>query len=91
MLVPRFYDPGRGSVQVDGHDVRGVALHSLRRQIGVVFEDSLLFSDTVRSNIAYGRPDATDTDIHAAAQVAQAQEFILALPRGTTRSSGSAG
>ena len=82
MLVSRFYDPDRGAVFVDGHDVRGVTLQSLRRQIGVVFEEAFLFSDTVRANIAYGRPDATDEEIEAAARVAQAHEFILELPRG---------
>ena len=82
MLVSRFYDPDRGAVLVDGHDVRGVTLQSLRRQVGVVFEEAFLFSDTVRANIAYGRPGATDEEIEAAARVAQAHEFILALPRG---------
>jgi ATP-binding cassette subfamily B protein len=82
MLVPRFYDPDEGSVCVDGHDLSRVQLHSLRRQIGVVFEESFLFSDSVRSNIAYGRPDATEEEITAAARVAQAHDFILNLPRG---------
>jgi ATP-binding cassette subfamily B protein len=82
MLVPRLYEPDQGSVLVDGCDIRGVTLHSLRRQIGVVFEESFLFSDTVRSNIAYGRPDGTDEGIEAAARVAQAHEFIMELPRG---------
>jgi ATP-binding cassette subfamily B protein len=82
LLVSRFYDPDRGAVLVDGHDVRGVALHSLRSQIGVVFEEAFLFSDSVRSNIAYGRPDATDEEIEAAARVAQAHDFVMALPRG---------
>ncbi len=62
MLVSRFYDPSRGSVRVDGHDVRDVALRSLRHQVGVVFEESFLFSDSVRANIAYGRIDASDED-----------------------------
>jgi ATP-binding cassette subfamily B protein len=82
MLVSRFYDPDRGAVLVDGHDVRGVTLHSLRRQVGVVFEEAFLFSDTVRANIAYGRPSATDEEIEAAARVSQADDFILELPRG---------
>jgi ATP-binding cassette subfamily B protein len=82
MLVSRFYDPDRGSVHVDGHDVRDVALHSLRRQVGVVFEESFLFSDSVRANIAYGRPEATEEEIEAAARVAQAHEFITGLPNG---------
>ncbi|HWF21648.1 MAG TPA: ABC transporter ATP-binding protein, partial [Acidimicrobiales bacterium] len=82
MLVSRFYDPDQGSVMVDGHDVRHVSLHSLRRQIGVVFEESFLFSDTVRANIAYGRPQATDAEIETAARASEAHRFIEALPRG---------
>ncbi|MFT3863716.1 MAG: ABC transporter ATP-binding protein [Solirubrobacterales bacterium] len=82
LLVSRFYEPDRGAVLVDGHDVRGVTLHSLRSQVGVVFEESFLFSDSVRANIAYGRPEASDAEIEAAARVAQAHDFITALPRG---------
>ena len=82
MLVSRFYDPDRGTVRVDGHDVRDVALRSLRHQVGVVFEESFLFSDTVRANIAYGRTDATDEEVEAAARAAQAHEFIERLPDG---------
>jgi ATP-binding cassette, subfamily B, bacterial len=82
MLVSRFYDPSTGSVSVDGYDVRDAALASLRRQVGVVFEESFLFSDTVRANIAYGRGDATDEQVVAAAKAAQAHEFIEALPDG---------
>jgi ATP-binding cassette subfamily B protein len=82
MLIPRFYDPNEGAVLVDGHDVREVSLRSLRRQIGIVFEDSFLFSDTVRSNIAYGCPDASDEQVRAAALAAQAHDFIEELPRG---------
>jgi ATP-binding cassette, subfamily B, bacterial len=91
MLVPRFYDPTQGAVLVDGHDVRGVTLRSLRRQVGVVFEDSFLFSDSVRANIAYGRPDATDAQIEAAARAAQADEFIQDLPRGYDTAIGERG
>ncbi|AYG03387.1 ABC transporter ATP-binding protein [Gryllotalpicola protaetiae] len=82
MLIPRFYDPARGAVRVDGIDVRRLTLHSLRSQIGVVFEESFLFSDSVRSNIAYGRPEASDAEIERAARIAQADGFIAALPRG---------
>jgi ATP-binding cassette, subfamily B, bacterial len=82
LLVSRFYEPDRGAVLVDGRDVRGLTLHSLRSQIGVVFEESFLFSDTVKANIAYGRPGASDEEIEAAARVAQADGFIAALPRG---------
>ncbi|PRZ42239.1 ATP-binding cassette subfamily B protein [Antricoccus suffuscus] len=82
LLISRFYDPDSGSVAVDGHDVRTVSLHSLRSEIGVVFEDSFLFSDTIRSNITYGRPSATDEQVGAAARAAMAEEFIAALPKG---------
>ena len=91
-LVPRFYDPDRGQVLVDGHDVRGVTLHSLRRQIGVAFEESFLFSDTIAANIAYGRPDATDEEIEAAAGVAERRRLHpRAAPTATTPWSASAG
>ncbi|MEO8889887.1 MAG: ABC transporter ATP-binding protein [Jatrophihabitantaceae bacterium] len=90
-LVSRFHDPDQGSVLIDGHDVRTVTLHSLRRQIGVAFEDSFLFSDTVRANIAYGRPDATDEEVEAAAQAAQADGFIRELPRGYATTVGERG
>ncbi len=82
LLVSRFYEPDRGAVRVDGHDVRAVTLHGLRGQVGVVFEEAFLFSDSVRANIAYGRPGASDAEIEAAARVAQAHDFITALPRG---------
>ena len=81
-LVPRFYDVNEGAVLVNGVDVRRLKLNSLRRNIGVVFEESFLFSDSVRANIAYGRPDATEEEIIAAAKVAAANDFILELPRG---------
>jgi ATP-binding cassette subfamily B protein len=82
MLVPRCYDPESGRVLVDGRDVREVTLNSLRRRVGAVFEESFLFSDSVRANIAYGRPDATNERIEAAARVAAAHEFIQRLPLG---------
>jgi ATP-binding cassette subfamily B protein len=81
-LVSRFHDPQAGRVLIDGHDVRDITLHSLRRRVGVAFEESFLFSDTIRSNIAYGRPDATDDRIEAAARTAQADGFVRELPRG---------
>jgi ATP-binding cassette subfamily B protein len=81
-LLPRFYDVAEGRVSVDGHDVRDVTMASLRRQVGLVFEDAFLFSDTVRANIAYGRPDATDAEIEAAAEAAGAAAFVAALPEG---------
>ncbi|WP_375499662.1 ABC transporter ATP-binding protein [uncultured Jatrophihabitans sp.] len=81
-LVSRFYDPDAGSVLVDGHDVRGLTLNSLRGRVGVAFEESFLFSDTVRANIAYGRPDASEAEIEAAARTAQAHEFVTELSNG---------
>lgn len=82
LLLPRFYDVGSGAVRIGGHDVRQLRLESLRRAIGVVFEDSFLFSDSVGANIAYGRPDATQAEVEAAARAAEAHDFILALPQG---------
>ncbi|RFA21865.1 ABC transporter ATP-binding protein [Subtercola boreus] len=81
-LVSRFYDPTAGSVRVDGVDARQLTLASLRREVGVVFEESFLFSSSIRANIAYGRPDATADEIERAARVAQAHDFIERLPRG---------
>jgi ATP-binding cassette subfamily B protein len=82
LLLPRFYDVTAGAVRIDGTDVRTVTLESLRAQVGVVFEDSFLFSDSVRANIAYGRPGATDEEVVAAARAAAADAFISALPDG---------
>ncbi|MFH8528432.1 ABC transporter ATP-binding protein [Streptomyces tendae] len=82
LLLPRFYDVTRGAVLVGGHDVRELTLDSLRAAVGLVPEDSFLFSDTVRANIAYGRPDATDEEVEAAARAAQAHGFITELPEG---------
>lgn len=81
-LIPRFYDVADGEVIVDEHDVRTLDLEALRRQIGIVLQTSLLFSDTVYENIAFGRPDATNEQIIAAAKAAQAHEFILELENG---------
>lgn len=81
-LVSRIHDPQQGAVLVDGHDVRDVTLHSLRSQVGVVFEESFLFSESVRDNIAYGCPGASDADIEQAARAAGAHDFIMDLPRG---------
>ncbi|MFD4227605.1 ABC transporter ATP-binding protein [Streptomyces sp. NPDC058545] len=81
-LLPRFYDVPAGAVRVGGSDVRELALASLRSRIGFVFEESLLLSDTVRANIAYGVPDATDEQVRAAARIARADEFIERLPQG---------
>jgi len=81
-LIPRFYDVQLGRVIVDGHDVRNIMLTSLRRGIGVIAQDAFLFSATVRENISFGRVDATDEEVERAARLAQAHEFIEALPDG---------
>ncbi|MEU3104905.1 ABC transporter ATP-binding protein [Streptomyces griseoflavus] len=91
LLLPRFYDVTRGAVLVGGHDVRELTTESLRAAIGLVPEDSFLFSDTVRANIAYGRPDATDEQITAAARAAQADRFIDELPDGYDTAVGEHG
>jgi ATP-binding cassette subfamily B protein len=81
-LLQRFYDPEHGRITIDGADVRRVISSSLRRRIGAVLQDSMLFNETVRLNIAYGRPEATQAQIEEAARAANAHEFILRLPRG---------
>jgi ABC-type multidrug transport system fused ATPase/permease subunit len=81
-LIPRFYDPQAGRVTVDGVDVRDARLEEVRRVVGMVGQDPFLFSDTVRANIAFGRPDATDEEVAQAARMAQADTFIRALPEG---------
>jgi ATP-binding cassette subfamily B protein len=90
-LVPRFYDPTVGSVMLDSHDVREITKKSLRAQIAIVLQDTLLFSTTVRENIAYGRPDATDEEIVEAAQRAQADEFIQQMLQGYASTVGERG
>jgi ABC-type multidrug transport system fused ATPase/permease subunit len=81
-LIPRFYDVTAGAVLVDGVDVRKADLISLRRQIGIVLQTSLLFSDSIKANLAYGKPDASDEQIVAAAKAAQAHEFISGFNEG---------
>jgi ATP-binding cassette subfamily B protein len=81
-LIPRFYDVTGGRVLVDGHDVREVTLESLREQIGIVLQDTTLFSGTIRENIAYGRPDASDVEVEAAARAGQAHDFIVSFADG---------
>ncbi len=90
-LLPRFYDVSTGRVTIDGVDVRDVTFNSLRHQIGVVLQDSFLFSDTVMNNIRYGRPDASDAEVMAAAQLARAHEFIERLPDGYSTVLGERG
>lgn len=81
-LIPRFYDPSAGAVCVDGVNVRSVTMHSLRAQIGIVPQETLLFSGNIHDNIAYGRLEASETDIIAAAKAANAHDFIMDLPDG---------
>ena len=81
-LLPRFYDPGAGSVEIDGIDVRDVTVETLREAIGIVQQDVYLFGGTVRENIAYGRPDASDDQIVEAARRANIHEFVMGLPEG---------
>lgn len=96
-LLPRFYDPVEGSITIDGHDLRDVTLDSLRSQIGIVLQETTLFSGTIRENIAFGKPDATLEEVQAAAKSAAAHDFIMSFPdgynthvgeRGTTLSGG---
>jgi len=90
-LIPRFYDVDKGSVSIDDADVRDVTLASLRANIGLVSQEISLFDDTVRANIAYGRPEATEDEIVEAAKRAAAHDFILALPNGYDTEVGGQG
>ena len=90
-LVPRFYDVDAGAIRIDGHDIRGLTLDSLRGQIGLVSQETILFNDTVRNNIAYGSPDADDQAVEAAARAAYALDFIRELPRGFDTVIGESG
>jgi ABC-type multidrug transport system fused ATPase/permease subunit len=90
-LLPRFYEPASGSITLDGVDVRGIELVSLRSQISVVLQDSLLFSGTIADNIRYGRPEASAAQIEAAARAANAHDFIAALPNGYETTIGEKG
>jgi subfamily B ATP-binding cassette protein MsbA len=90
-LIARFYDPTDGRVLLDGVDLRDLTLEGLRAQVGMVFQDTFLFAGTVRENITFGRPDADETDIVAAAQAAYAWEFIERLPQGLDTPVGQRG
>jgi ATP-binding cassette, subfamily B, multidrug efflux pump len=81
-LLPRFYDPSEGRILIDGHDLRDVTLDSLRAQIGIVLQETTLFSGTIRDNIAFGRPGASMEEVTAAARAADAHEFIESFPQG---------
>ncbi len=90
-LLPRLYEPQTGKISIDGYDISKVELYSLRRQIGVVLQDTLLFEGTIRDNIALAYPDASDDEIIAAAQVAFAHDFIMKLPQGYNTQVGERG
>jgi ATP-binding cassette subfamily B protein/subfamily B ATP-binding cassette protein MsbA len=90
-LLPRFYDPDHGSILIDGHDIRHVNLRSLRQQVGLVTQDTILFDDTIYNNIAYGNHRAGPEQVEAAAQQAFAHDFILKLPKGYQTRVGEAG
>jgi len=90
-LLCRFYDPSAGAVTVDGCDLRKVKLASLRSQLAVVLQDTFLFNSTVRENLLYGKPDATDEEVVAAAKAAYAHDFIMALPNGYDTEIGERG
>lgn len=90
-LIPRFYDTTSGAVCIDDYDVRDVSLHSLRSQIGIVLQDNILFSDSVKENILMGKPDASDEEVIAAAKAANAHDFIMSLPDGYDTKVGERG
>lgn len=90
-LIPRFYDVTEGAVLIDGHDIRDVQIESIRDQIGLVLQDNILFSDSVKSNILMGKPDATDEEVIAAAKAANAHDFIQELPEGYDTTVGERG
>jgi ATP-binding cassette subfamily B multidrug efflux pump len=90
-LLPRFYDPSEGLITIDGHDLRDIKVDSLRKQIGIVLQETTLFSGTVRDNIAFGRPDASDEEVIAAAKAAQAHDFIMSFPEGYNTHVGERG
>lgn len=90
-LIPRFYDPTAGRVTLDGHDLRALDLDDLRKNIGLVFQESFLFSNTVAANIAFGHPEATQAQIEQAAKIAQAHDFIMSLPKGYDTVLGESG
>ncbi|MCB2214425.1 lipid A export permease/ATP-binding protein MsbA [Desulfofustis glycolicus] len=90
-LIPRFLDVSSGSIVIDGHDIRDVTMHSLRAQIAIVTQQTILFNETVRNNIAYGNPDASDEEVHNAAEAAHALSFINELPSGFATIIGEGG
>jgi ATP-binding cassette subfamily B protein len=81
-LIPRLYDPGFGVIRIDGHDLREVTLDSLAQQIGMVTQENYLFHDSIRTNLTYSKPEASQVEIEAAARAANIHEFVTALPEG---------
>jgi subfamily B ATP-binding cassette protein MsbA len=90
-LIPRFFDVSAGRLSIDGHDVRDLTLASLRRQVGIVTQDTILFNDTLRNNIAYGQPQIAQAEVEAAARAALAHDFIMATPHGYETRIGESG
>jgi ABC-type multidrug transport system fused ATPase/permease subunit len=90
-LVLRFYDPNRGTVRLDGHDVRDLRLADVRANVALLLQETLVFDGTIRDNIAYGRPDSSDEEVRAAARAADAHEFVIALPDGYDTAIGQKG
>ncbi|MCI0609020.1 MAG: ABC transporter ATP-binding protein/permease, partial [Anaerolineae bacterium] len=90
-LLPRFYDPSEGRITIDGYELRDVTIDSLRSQIGIVLQETTLFSGTIRENIAFGKPDATQTEIETAAKAAAAHDFIMSFPDGYNTHVGERG
>lgn len=90
-LIPRFLDPTAGAVRIDGVDLRACTVRSVRDQVGIVGQETVLFDDTVRDNLAYGRPDASDPEVEAAARAARADDFVRALPQGYATRLGERG
>jgi ATP-binding cassette subfamily B protein len=90
-LIPRFYDPTSGLITIDGHDLRDVTIDSLRRQIGIVLQETNLFTGSIRDNIAFGRPEATDDEVITAARAAAAHDFIMEFPQGYDTAVGERG
>jgi len=90
-LIPRFYDPSEGYITVDGYDIKGVTLESLREQVGIVPQETVLFSGSIRDNIRYGKLDASDAEVEEAAKAANAHSFILAMPEGYNSQIGERG
>jgi ATP-binding cassette, subfamily B, multidrug efflux pump len=90
-LIPRFYDPTSGVITIDGHDLRDITIDSLRKQIGIVLQETNLFTGSIRDNIAFGRPEATDEEVIAAAKAAAAHDFILEFPQGYATPVGERG